>query len=520
MASFFNSYFNDTQIFLILFSSVFFLFSIISHLKNKELFFYVFLGLTSICIFSFSALLDPFLNLWDERFHALVAKNLMNEPLMPMLYNDPIVEMAYDRWDRYHIWLHKQPLFLWQIAFSFKIFGISEFSLRLPNVILSTIFVLIIYRSGTLLTNKNVGFIASLLALSTIYLIELIAGRQTLEHNDISFLAYVSLSIWSFIEYYYSKKRIWIYLIGLFSGMAILCKWLVGLLVYFGWFVLRILEKKFKFSENKDIAVSILITLAIALPWQILTFLWYPEEAISAYNFNHLHFTVPIEGHVGDSWYHFDKFDFLYGKLASFLIVPAFFILLSNSREKKLIYALLGMVAVVYLFFCFAATKMPSFPIVVALIIFIAFACFVEHIINMINHFFKLTNLQPAIFTLIIIGIVLFRFDIEFLQEKHTIWNKKNRYTTMLIHNKAVFQSLDLPKDAVLFNIKGRHYIEAMFHTGLPAYNFIPTEEQYRDIKNKGRTIAVFTGNNVKIPSYLKNDTTVISLNMEIQGYK
>ena len=63
-------------------------------------------------MFLFSSLLDPFLNLWDERFHALVAKNLMNHPLMPTLYDDPVVSMAYDRWDRATIWLHKQPLFL------------------------------------------------------------------------------------------------------------------------------------------------------------------------------------------------------------------------------------------------------------------------------------------------------------------------------------------------------------------------------------------------------------------------
>ena len=136
---FLKPYFNNTQITLLLFGSLFFLLSIIMHLKNKERFTILFLGLTAVCIFSFSALLDPFLNLWDERFHALVAKNLMHHPLMPTLYDDTVVSMDYDRWDRYHIWLHKQPLFLWQIALSFKLFGISEFTLRLPNVVLGTI---------------------------------------------------------------------------------------------------------------------------------------------------------------------------------------------------------------------------------------------------------------------------------------------------------------------------------------------------------------------------------------------
>jgi len=34
----------------------------------------------------FAAMLDPFLNTWDEQFHALVAKNMMANPFKPMLY--------------------------------------------------------------------------------------------------------------------------------------------------------------------------------------------------------------------------------------------------------------------------------------------------------------------------------------------------------------------------------------------------------------------------------------------------
>ncbi len=190
--SFFNSYFTDTQIYLLLFAGLFLLLAFIMHVKEKNILSVVFLGLTAICIFSFSALLDPFLNLWDERFHALVAKNMMNHPLMPTLYDDPVVDMAYDRWDRYYIWLHKQPLFLWQIMLSFKIFGLSEFSLRIPNIVMGTALVIATYRSGKLIVDRNVGFISSLLTISTVYIMELAAGRQELEHNDFSFLVYLT----------------------------------------------------------------------------------------------------------------------------------------------------------------------------------------------------------------------------------------------------------------------------------------------------------------------------------------
>jgi hypothetical protein len=356
--------------------------------------------------------------------------------------------------------------------------------------------------------------------LSTIYILELVAGRQELEHNDFSFLVYISLSIWSFIEYYYSGRKSWIILIGLFSGMAILCKWLVGLLVYFGWIVLRISQKKISLPENKDIFISLLITIFISLPWQILSFVWYPAEAAAAYKFNALHFTIPLDGHRGSLWYHFDMINIIYGAAASFLIIPAFLAFYKKSHDKKLIAALISMVIVVYVFFTIAATKMPSFTIIVAMPVFIAFASLFFYILHYINQFIKPVSLKRAIFSLSIIAIVLIRIDIEFLQEKHTLWKDNNHYTKMLTHNKEIFESLNLPSSTVLFNVKGRHYIEAMFYTDLPAYNFVPSFEQYQNIKSKDRAIAIFRRPNTEIPDYLTNDTTIIFINKEIKGYE
>ena len=118
-----------------------------------------------------------------------------------------------------YIWIHKQPLFLWQIAFCFKLFGVNEFVLRLPDVILGSAFVLAAYRSCSLLINKRAGLIAGALIISNMYLIELVSGRQELDHNDFSFIVYNSPSIWAFIEYKFTGKRYWIYLIGIFSAL-------------------------------------------------------------------------------------------------------------------------------------------------------------------------------------------------------------------------------------------------------------------------------------------------------------
>src|SRR4051812_1318969 len=89
------------------------------------------LGLALRC---YMAGLDPFLHEWDECFHALVARNMMDHPLVPMLRKGQLLPYDYQQWVGNTVWLHKQPLFLWQMALSMKLFGVSEFALRLPSI--------------------------------------------------------------------------------------------------------------------------------------------------------------------------------------------------------------------------------------------------------------------------------------------------------------------------------------------------------------------------------------------------
>jgi 4-amino-4-deoxy-L-arabinose transferase len=53
---------------------------------------------------------DDYLHAWDERFHALVAKNLMAHPLRPTLYDTPLLPYDYRDWQEAEVWLHKPTL--------------------------------------------------------------------------------------------------------------------------------------------------------------------------------------------------------------------------------------------------------------------------------------------------------------------------------------------------------------------------------------------------------------------------
>jgi len=110
------------------------------------------------------AAVDPFLQDWDERFHALVAKNLIHHPLTPMLRLDPIMAFKIEDWCCNHIWVHKQPLFLWQMALSMKLFGVNEVAMRLPSVIMGTISIYFVYDlANRWIKNIDISFVAALL---------------------------------------------------------------------------------------------------------------------------------------------------------------------------------------------------------------------------------------------------------------------------------------------------------------------------------------------------------------------
>ncbi len=479
--------------------------------KDRQV--YLFLFLSGLSLFSFAALLTPFLNPWDERFHALVAKNLISHPLMPTLYDDPVVTMAYDQWDRSHIWLHKQPLFLWQIAVSFTLFGFSEFVLRIPSIILASILLIIVYRTGSLLITRRAGLLSSLLVLSSLYLTRLVSGGIPLDHNDVSFIVYVSLSIWALIEYYFSRRRHWIVWIGLFSGFAILCKWLPGLLVYLGFTLLWFLHYRWNVRLYKPLLLSLLVTLVVVLPWQIFILVHYPVEALHEYAYNSLHFMDAVENHGGPWYFHIANFSTLYGPYTLILFVPALYAFYMLIRDRRVFIAFAAMIAFTYCFFSLAATKMPTFVLIAILPVYLSFGALWEYILQRIERF-------PIrrFWTLLLMGgigiiIILTRYDISFVRHSYSLTTPD---ALGRLENKRIFTSLSLPPNAVLFNVPARYYIDAMFYMDIPSYNFVPSEAQVMDLKKLGRIIAIVSTHPPDLPAYLLDDPSIIIVPVEL----
>lgn len=469
--------------------AIFMLFlSVLAKINNREGMAIFLLSIFGVLVYALAISLDVFLNVWDERFHALVAKNMIGHPLMPTLYENPVVPMAYDRWDRAIIWLHKQPLFLWLITLSFKLFGISELALRLPSLIMASAIVPVTWRIGSLLCGKDVGYFSALLVATSFYLFELVSGRQSTDHNDVAFLFFVSSGIWAWIEYENSpskRKWFWLVLIGAASGCAVLTKWLVGLVVFvpMGLSIFRKNNRRVK--DIIHLAFAVLVTIVIVLPWQVLSFTWYPREAAEELSYNSLHFTEALEGHGEELLYHVHNFPTLFGQFAPFFSLIGLFLLVSQSgktRRQRLL--LLSVPLIVYLFYSLAETKMLSYPFVVAVPIYLSLGIVVSSLIGIINRYISGNGTRLFILTIFIFFLSVYNLRVTEILKQHTQEKGVNEYVAKQKENRDWFISIrsKLPLNTVLLNVPGRHYVDAMFYTGFPTYNFIPPENQIDDL--------------------------------------
>jgi 4-amino-4-deoxy-L-arabinose transferase-like glycosyltransferase len=514
------SYFTGEQILPFIIGLITVSTAIIAFQFNKKNTALAILFLYAITVGYFVATLDPFLHLWDEQFHALVGKNMIKTPFFPTLYSEPVLDYDYQNWTQNHLWLHKQPLFLWQIALSLKVFGISEIAVRIPSILMIAFASLMVYRIGKIAHSSNVGFYGAVFFASTNYILESATGIHSTDHNDVAFLFYVTASFWAWFEYQNKKSMYWLIAIGVFSGCAILVKWLVGLLIYAVWFLTLGTENKRDYLKIKTyypLLFSFGITLLVFVPWQLFILSSYPQEAIHEFQLNSLHFFQAVEGHDGDIWYQFKAIKYIYGSgdLIPYLLLLGLFFLVKNSTSNKYRIAIFSAIVIVYVFFSITATKMISFCLIVAPFGLLSFAALTDKLIQGISSINKLNWLNQIVRFSLIIVLAMFLINLPKTARYHT---NKGKINLSKKANLEVMQQIDSISNHlrdgkyVVFSTTKRleSHVPIMFYTNHIAYNFVPTKEQIHKIKQQSYKIA-FIGND-SLPEFIMEDNEIIKL--------
>ncbi|NCD32276.1 MAG: phospholipid carrier-dependent glycosyltransferase [Spartobacteria bacterium] len=458
---------------------------------------------------------DPFINEWDERFHALVAKNMLEHPFVPMLIKNPVLAFDYTDWTSNHVWLHNPPLFLWIIALSYKVFGINEMALRIPSLLMSSLLIPIIYRMGLICANRAVAYAAAFLYSVSLYSLLLLTGFINLDHNDIAFVFFVTLSIWCFFEYWTSKKWVWLIPLGVTAGAAALTKWLTGFLIFGGWgiAVLCDAQERTKPSAYLKIVLSFFFGLFVFLPWQIYAMKTYPAEYAFVREYYTMHVQHALDGHTGTIWFHFDMFKEQYGRVAYYLIIPALILFLIKLRNRGLAVAGGFCIGVVYVFFSFfVKTKMSGFCYIVCSLMYLALGYLLTSGLQLIKK--RCSPSTAMVLILLMMSLVGWKsVHLRHFARYHADGNSENSYRINKEHNLEVYALLkdSLPSDTVLFNCGGYNHIDAMFYTDFTAYSFVPSVEQMMELKQKGITCAAF--DHPPLPPAILSDNQVIKIN-------
>lgn len=431
---------------------------------------------------------DLYLHPWDERYHALVAKHLMSHPLLPTLYEHPVLPFDYTSWTSNHVWVHKQPLPLWTMAISMSVFGVNELALRLPSVVLSTIGIGLTFFIASYIFSKKLAWLAAFFFSINGLIIELSAGRVATDHPDIFFMFFIELAIVFSILFVQKQRTAFNLLAGLSIGAAILSKWLPALIVLPVWLLIVLDSKRF---THKAIAIQlsvILVTiLLVALPWQLYIYQYFPAEAAWEASFNIKHITTVLDERTGSFWYFLDQIRINYGELIYLPLIWFIWKYFKDSQNKKYL-ALLIWICIPLIFFSLAKTKMQAYILFISPALFIITAAF----------FFEIKEWdvpQNKKWLKTAILLLLIALPVRYCIERVKPFDMTNRNPDWAQDLKS-FKNNKSPQ-GVLFNYP--RPIEAMFYTQLTVYPDLPDHHTLKQLTERGYTI--FINDNGKLPA-------------------
>lgn len=461
----------------------------------------------------YMAHIDPFLHIWDERFHVLVARNMMTAPFHPVLRNNALFPSEFHNWTQASLWLHKPPLFMWQMALSMKLFGANEYAARYPSVVMGTLMIPMLYFIILEISkNSRIAFLTAALFCFSNFHLELVSGIRSMDHNDLALEFYVLASVWAFFKYQKQQKWYWLLLIGVFSGAAILCKWLIGLFVFLLW-GLQIMFQLRNRKTIKDIGrllLALIVCCCVFLPWQWYIFHYFPKEAAFEYDFNTRHITEVVEAHGGTVFFYLERFPALFGEGLFLLIFPGLFLFLKTKEGKQVVAkAVLSSLLFVLLFFSvIVKTKVISHVYFIAPLVMMLIAYSIIYLMPFVRRrFLKI---------LVLAGV----FMLNTKPEKILLYQYVNNEQLLKdIHNAEVYKVVGqkIPADVkAVINIPD--WVSLLFYNKkITAYETL-SPEQINTLKAQKIKIAAFS--NVAghpLPEYIADYPYLVLLNDRIE---
>ena len=272
----------------------------------------------------------------------------------------------------YKPFFHKPPMIYWTQAISIKLFGVNEFSFRLPSALASTAWAFCIFIFVRRFIGSSVAWM-SVFFLVTALLTNIVAKAAI---ADALLNLFITTTMLALYTHYETGKRNW--LIVAYAGMAlgfmtkgpiaIAVPVIVSALFY-------LIQKRFKLWLKMVInPLGWLIFLAIALPWYFALIAEFGMDFVGEIFLVHNlgRFQSAMEGHSGPFFYYIPVI--ILGLLPFSTIVFASFWKIKEQWRSDLGRFLILWFGFVVILFSAAETKLPHYVIYgfVPLLIFMA----------------------------------------------------------------------------------------------------------------------------------------------------
>ena len=316
-----------------------------------------------------------YLSEWDERYHALVARNALEQGwLPPRLVAEPVAEPRPDDWRHAHVWLHKPPLSTWLMAASLAAFGTSEPALRVPSALASVLLVLAVFALARRFVSRNAALAAAGFCAWNARIIQLAAGARATDHVDLLFVLAVALGALAALRASELCSAGRVALVGVATAAAYYVKETPALVIPAVFFFALCARGASWRARVAAPSAALGLALCLVLPWQLYVARAFPEVAAVARARGARYFLNVVDHQGGPWYYHFANLPLDFGWLAP---VALAWLGWQAWRARPELRPLVWWLALVYGVFTLAATKMQSYVLIAAPVMFVALGGFV-----------------------------------------------------------------------------------------------------------------------------------------------
>ena len=293
-----------------------------------------------------------------------VESNYVLSAITMLKHNSWISPMIYDQ-----VWYDKPPLTYWALMISYKLFGISDFTSRIPNTLIAGGSVALMYHLVyRIKESKYIAVMSALLLFSALQF-------WYISHAVITdgFLFFFSLAIfgYSYLAFAKNDKYSMVKAYGA-AALAVVTKGPVGIvlpgLILLLFIAIRWFTQKDNddYSLNKDIKLlfnpfGIFLFIILASPWYIAMYSIHGQEFISGFlGLHNMERALVSEHPKFNVWYYY----LIIVPLALLPWTPAVIYRLKSIKWKENFY-LLGAIwfIVIVLFYSLVATKYITYTL-------------------------------------------------------------------------------------------------------------------------------------------------------------